>query len=59
VDNSVDEALAGHCDEINVFITKKGWIKVVDNGRGIPVDMQFKARRELLLLTKTITSSRT
>jgi DNA gyrase subunit B len=39
VDNSVDEALAGYCDNINVVITKDGDIKVSDNGRGIPVDM--------------------
>jgi|UniRef100_UPI004047C61C DNA gyrase subunit B len=39
VDNSVDEALAGYCDNINVVITKSGDIRVSDNGRGIPVDM--------------------
>lgn len=39
VDNSVDEALAGHCDNIDVVITTKGHIRVSDNGRGIPVDM--------------------
>ncbi|MEY4262367.1 MAG: hypothetical protein RLY88_75 [Actinomycetota bacterium] len=39
VDNSVDEALAGYCDTINVTITKDGWVRVQDNGRGIPVSV--------------------
>ncbi|HNV24212.1 MAG TPA: ATP-binding protein, partial [Candidatus Omnitrophota bacterium] len=39
VDNSVDEAMAGHCTKIEVVINEKGSITIIDNGRGIPVDM--------------------
>ncbi len=39
IDNSIDEAMAGHCDTINVTLTKQGTCIVSDNGRGIPTDM--------------------
>ncbi len=39
IDNSIDEAMAGHCDTINVTLTREGTCRVSDNGRGIPTDM--------------------
>src|SRR3989338_4847050 len=42
VDNSIDEALAGFCNKIEVTIKKDGFVTISDNGRGIPVDMHPK-----------------
>ncbi|MCW5572762.1 MAG: DNA topoisomerase IV subunit B [Steroidobacteraceae bacterium] len=44
IDNSVDEALGGHCDEINVVLYKDGSFEVADNGRGMPVDIHPKEK---------------
>jgi DNA gyrase subunit B len=54
VDNSVDEALAGYCTEIQVTMTADGGIKVVDNGRGIPVDLHPVEKRPALEIVLTV-----
>ena len=40
VDNSIDEAIAGECTRVEITLLKDGGVRVVDNGRGIPVDIQ-------------------
>ncbi|HMQ77857.1 MAG TPA: DNA topoisomerase (ATP-hydrolyzing) subunit B [Flavobacteriales bacterium] len=54
VDNSIDEALAGHCDTVEVSITPTNGIRVKDNGRGIPVDMHAKEGRSALEVVMTV-----
>ena len=54
VDNSIDEALAGYCDHIEVTMEKDDWIRVDDNGRGIPVDIQGSTGRPAVEVIMTV-----
>ena len=54
VDNSVDEALAGHCDEINITLMEDGSLQCVDNGRGIPVDIHPVEKKPALEVVLTV-----
>ena len=54
VDNSVDEALAGYCTEINVVLLSDGGVRVTDNGRGIPVDIHPVEKKPALEVVLTV-----
>jgi DNA gyrase subunit B len=54
VDNSVDEAMAGYCDEINVIVHEDNSVTVIDNGRGIPVDMHATEKKPAAEVVMTV-----
>jgi len=54
VDNSIDEAMAGYCTDIQVIINEDNSITEIDNGRGIPVDFHEKEQRSALEVVLTV-----
>ena len=54
VDNSIDEALAGHCTRITVYFNKDGSVAVEDNGRGIPIDMHKDEKKPAVEVVMTV-----
>lgn len=54
VNNSIDEAMAGHCNEISVRLMPDNWVEVADNGRGIPVDIHPQTKKSTLETVMTV-----
>ncbi len=54
VDNSIDEAMAGHCDQIDISLLPDQWVSVSDNGRGIPVEKHAKTKKSALETVLTV-----
>ncbi|HWC29694.1 MAG TPA: ATP-binding protein, partial [Dehalococcoidia bacterium] len=53
-DNSIDEAMAGHCDRVWIHIGKDGWVTVRDNGWGIPIDKHARTGKSALETVMTV-----
>lgn len=57
VNNSIDEAMAGHCTDITLRLLPDNWVEVKDNGRGIPVDIHPQTKKSALETVMTVSSA--